>query len=115
VKEVVFMQAFRNRIREKQGESCMDIYAISSIIPPASLIFFSANFETNLALTITGTSGNLPLPNNFEYPLANKSITGAVSDDPPLKYFSLCSVGTNVHSLSRFNTGFQKWFCSLWK
>lgn len=71
-----------------------------NVFLPASLIFFSASFETNLALTITGTSGNLPLPSNFEYPLANRSMTGAVSADPDFKYFSRDSIGTSVQSYS---------------
>ena len=44
------------------------IHALNTQAPPASLIFFSANFENNFAFTITGTLGNYPFPNTLKYP-----------------------------------------------
>jgi hypothetical protein len=43
-------------------------YATSTHAPPASLIFASAFFEKNFALTITGWLGSTPLPSTLKYP-----------------------------------------------
>lgn len=40
-------------------------YACNTQAPPTAFIFSSADFEKNLAFTITGCLGNLPLPNTL--------------------------------------------------
>jgi hypothetical protein len=44
------------------------LYAVKMQAPPASLIFFSASFEKNLALTAMGCLGSLPLPRHLKIP-----------------------------------------------
>ena len=49
--------------KAKRDES---IYAVSTHWPPTLLIFFSAVLEKNLALTITGILGQMPLPSSLK-------------------------------------------------
>ena len=49
--------------KAKRDES---IYAVSTHWPPTLLIFFSAVLEKNLALTITGILGQIPLPSSLK-------------------------------------------------
>ena len=121
------------------------IYATNSTTPPASVIFFSASLETHLARTTIGMLGRRPFPRTLEYPRGRRSMTGTVSVFLDWRYSSRFSAGTSdqscesishhsppprhglkafcrgakyqggMHTLSRLTTGFQKWFCCLWK
>ena len=55
------------------------LHAVRTQTPPASLILSSANFENNLALTITGILGRVPLPRTLKYPDLVTSMTGTLS------------------------------------
>ena len=52
-------------------------HATSSQNPPMALILLSAVLLKNLALTMTGMAGSLPLPSTLKYPALRQSITGS--------------------------------------
>jgi hypothetical protein len=88
-------------------------YAVRTHAPPAAFIFFSADFEKNLAFTIIGCGGRIPFPNTLNTPDCVKSTTGATSD---LEAFSLrMPSGTNVQILSKLIVGQWYFWVVLWK
>lgn len=73
----------KRKIREQWDASA---HAVRMTAPPASLIFFSASLETNLALMTTGWLGSCPFPRTLKRPNLVTSITGAT-----LLSLALCS------------------------
>lgn len=81
--------------------------------PPTALILLSAVLEKNLALTMTGWLGSLPLPKTLKYPALVTSMTGALSFS--VAYFFLVSSLTKLHNLSILTVGQWYWFLFKWK
>jgi len=75
--------------------------AHNSQAPPIAFILLSAVLLKNLAFTITGVFGSLPLPNTLKYPNLVTSITATL---PSLDYF-LTESPTRDHNLSIFTVG----------
>ncbi len=80
--------------------------------PPASLIFFSASLEKNLAFTTIACAGKSPFPRTLKNPCCVTSKRGAAFSPSA---FSLTASGTNDHSLSTFTIGQWYLFMLLWK
>merc|ERR1712033_140644 len=64
-------------VREESHDYICVIYAVRMHVPPASLIFFSAEALKNLALTIIGSLGRWPLPRTLKKPDLPTSTTAA--------------------------------------